>query len=84
MKRIILSSFAILFSTLLWAVPVLPLGNIIKLEVVETGSLNNQPLFQVKGMYAGNSSYLLVIKDEFGSVLHEEVLGPELRPKQFL
>ena len=47
----------------------------IGIELKATGKLNNQPVFQLDLNNKAASKFLIVIKDEFGVTLHQEVVS---------
>ncbi len=43
-------------------------------ELKIAGQLNNQPVFQLSLNNTANQRFIIVVKDEFGTVLHEEIV----------
>ncbi len=43
-------------------------------ELKIAGQLNNQPVFQLNLNNTANQRFIIVVKDEFGTVLHEEIV----------
>jgi hypothetical protein len=43
-------------------------------ELISVGKLNNQPVFQLNLHNKVNGKYAVVVKDQFGEVLYQEVL----------
>ncbi len=43
-------------------------------ELISVGKLNNQPVFQLNLHNKVNGKYAVVVKDQFGEVLYQEIL----------
>jgi hypothetical protein len=47
------------------------------IEINRVGVFNNQPVYSICNISASNLPLLVVIKDEFGEVLYEQLLSPQ-------
>lgn len=74
MKKIFVSS-AILFSTLLNAATVTAGDKTPGVEMNAAGIINKQPVYQLRVNNNIATSYFIVVKDEFGVILHEETVS---------
>ncbi|MBK8086718.1 MAG: hypothetical protein IPK31_01325 [Chitinophagaceae bacterium] len=43
-------------------------------ELKIAGQLNNQPVFQLNLNNTANQRFIIIVKDEYGTVLHEEIV----------
>lgn len=43
-------------------------------ELISVGKLNNQPVFQLNLNNKVNGKYAVVVKDQFGEILHQEIV----------
>jgi hypothetical protein len=71
MKKILVSS-AILLSAILTSTTVTAGDKTPAAEINAAGFINKQPVYQLRLKNNTAASYFIVVKDEFGVVLHEE------------
>ena len=69
-KKTFVFGLVLLMSFSAFAMDALPVGS--SLEMYAAGKINKCPVYQLRFVCDKNTSYQIIIKDEFGSVLYEE------------